>query len=219
MNVTEFFNQPETDDTLQNIRKEYLNSKRNLQELLTNSSPIRRPESESKEFKIKSSKMNDENLRSQLRDQLNNNVYVPEARSSGLEKCLHEQSNEIPISQDEYIQLQKQIMHQDLSIQSLKNDLQQQKTLIDNLFSKIMILEQNLNIANRMYKNEYQPHNSMGNQNPIYEQKISNVDDTNVLLNQLELRSNIQKQSTRQYSGIDDSTTKLIQLSGNNNKY
>lgn len=44
MDVSQFLNNVENDDTLQNIRKEYLNSKRTLQELMSNQSPTKRME-------------------------------------------------------------------------------------------------------------------------------------------------------------------------------
>lgn len=137
MDVSQFLNNVENDDTLQNIRKEYLNSKRTLQELMTNQSPTKKMEFSKKPTLLQERNSNDyinrnvnsskptddEFLRRQLREGLSRKpepkISLPSLASDT------NRLDSIYSSVNKIDELEKKLYHHELQIQALKNELYQ----------------------------------------------------------------------------------------------
>ena len=168
MDVSQFLNNVENDDTLQNIRKEYLNSKRTLQELMSNQSPTKRMEF-SKRPTAAPDLRKDNN--SDANKKYNNNIFhnSPKAnqfqRPSGninedeflriqLREAMaksKEPKQNIPSGNIDKLSsltrlddLEKRLYQHELQIQTLKSELYQSNSLNRSLQHKVNLLEEHM---------------------------------------------------------------------------
>lgn len=168
MDVSQFLNNVENDDTLQNIRKEYLNSKRTLQELMSNQSPTKRMEF-SKRPTAAPDLRKDNN--SDANKKYNNNIFhnSPKAnqfkRPSGninedeflriqLREAMaksKEPKQNIPSGNIDKLSsltrlddLEKRLYQHELQIQTLKSELYQSNSLNRSLQNKVNLLEEHM---------------------------------------------------------------------------
>lgn len=168
MDVSQFLNNVENDDTLQNIRKEYLNSKRTLQELMSNQSPTKRME-----FSTRPTAAPDLRKENNLdaNKKYNNNIFhnSPKAnqfqRPSGninedeflriqLREAMaksKEPKQNIPSGNIDKLSsltrlddLEKRLYQHELQIQTLKSELYQSNSLNRSLQNKVNLLEEHM---------------------------------------------------------------------------
>ncbi|AMD22731.1 HHL039Wp [Eremothecium sinecaudum] len=244
MNMSTFLNRPDTDDTLQNIRKEYLNTKRNLHELLTNS-PTRisqgtRMSAEAigkgptTQFGLQQQQPmpmpkpsphhaisdQDEKLRHQLRDYISNkDRHMAPVAGSGNKPIRGSASNNDG-------GLQRQLDSQNFILNSLKRELDMQRTINSMLFERLERLEeevryirhtgirQQTNVASgRSVSSAPSSSHTNGNGGTSY----ASGDDTKMLLHWDQMPqagANKTIKHRRSLSNLDDSTARLIQMSG-----
>lgn len=188
MKISTFLNRPDTDDTLQNIRKEYLNTKRNLKELLTNS-PTKITQDSRMAMDLKSKvpiqaqfgvqqqdlnqvpihpqqhhkQVQDEQLRKQLRE------YMAD-RNVGIGTFKGDQSmgppnlaTEVRYQNDPGFQIQ--LDNQRTMINSLRRELERQASLNNILFNRLERLEEEFLTAR--HSNQRQQTNA-GNCRSVY---------------------------------------------------
>ncbi|KAL2707556.1 Spindle pole component 29 [Kluyveromyces marxianus] len=168
MDVSQFLNNVENDDTLQNIRKEYLNSKRTLQELMSNQSPTKRMEFSKRPTAAPD--LRKEN-NSDANKKYNNNIFhnSPKAnqfqRPSGninedeflriqLREAMaksKEPKQNIPSGNIDKLSsltrlddLEKRLYQHELQIQTLKSELYQSNSLNRSLQNKVNLLEEHM---------------------------------------------------------------------------
>ncbi|KAG0676473.1 spindle pole component [Kluyveromyces marxianus] len=168
MDVSQFLNNVENDDTLQNIRKEYLNSKRTLQELMSNQSPTKRMEFSTRPTAAPD--LRKEN-NSDANKKYNNNIFhnSPKAnqfqRPSGninedeflriqLREAMaksKEPKQNIPSGNIDKLSsltrlddLEKRLYQHELQIQTLKSELYQSNSLNRSLQNKVNLLEEHM---------------------------------------------------------------------------
>lgn len=221
-NITEFLNRPETDDTLQNIRKEYLASKKNLKDLL-NSSPASGPRPQQQQQQqeqrlptppsLTISSKEDERLRQQLRDALNN-----EPKPQRLQPPL--------ASLNEIAYLRKIVHEQQAQLQSLTQELHNQKSFNYSLQSRLLMVEDyvkhlestvtsgnNHSLRTRINPSSLSAPSSSSTSELFTRSTKVDLDNTKVLLGLEDV-----KPERRQFSNLDDNTARLLQLSGTNNR-
>ncbi|SCU82808.1 LADA_0C08086g1_1 [Lachancea dasiensis] len=203
--TTGFFNDPETDDTLQNIRRDYLASKKNLQELLvtspttTRTRPLQVPTPPME----RKTRGNDELLRQQLREGLRidsrhpSGSLPPAARRDLPRKVEPEHYTEVD-------GLRMMVHDQQQSIGRLQRALEAQEARNANLEMRMRTLEHCVAILEKSPRSPYEPRNT----EPPGAYESVDHDNTKVLLN-LDGGQPVQ----RLHSNYDDSTTNLIKLS------
>ncbi|AET41585.1 Spc29p Ecym_8307 [Eremothecium cymbalariae DBVPG len=188
MDRSSYLNRPETDDTLQNIRKEYLNTKRNLHDLLT-SSPTRIPQSTRGELGGKAAAglqqqqgaqlaaqdaEQDDRLRQQLRDYMNNRgrhmgaparypsvgAAAPPAPPLLQAAGGGSAAAVAPVEGS----LQRQLDNQKLMFDSLKRELDTQRTINNMLFQRLDQLEEDVRYLRHATNNkaQQQQNNNVG---------------------------------------------------------
>ncbi|KAL3232222.1 hypothetical protein RNJ44_04138 [Nakaseomyces bracarensis] len=209
------YNEDKTnDDTLNHIRKEYLESKKQVSDLLSqpkiqkfeqqkrfysNSSPIRKQDS----VHHQPTNGHDEMLKQQLRG----------ASAGKATSELPQRFQEDYFIQDDMKFLRRVINEQQECIRDLKRSLEQQKFINHDLEHKISSLE------SRLSKMEWSYEIFGGQRNvvePNYEQRPSNSDPSTMVWESNSInhfnknRSN--NESDRIFSNYDDSTTRLMQI-------
>ncbi|AGO11404.1 AaceriACR157Cp [[Ashbya] aceris (nom. inval.)] len=231
MNVSSFLNRPDTDDTLQNIRKEYLNTKRNLHDLLS-SSPTRLQQGGRGAGEMTGNAPplhygggqaeppqqgeQDDRLRQQLRD------YMSNKSRSMPPPAKYPAPGPGPVDGG----VQRQLDSQKMMIESLKRELDTQRTINSMLFERLDRLEEEVRYvrhSNRAPPNgaPFRSVNSAPSSSHTngHVGSYASADDTKVLLgwDQPTLAPGGKhappQQHTRTFSNLDDSTARLIQMS------
>lgn len=204
------YNEDKTnDDTLNHIRKEYLESKKQVSELLSqpkmqnfeshqrfysNSSPIRKPETESypRENSL------DEKLKQQLRGSSAGKVVEPVSR--GIEDYF---------LRDDVKFLRRVINDQQESIRELKRSLEQQRYINHDLQHKLSSMESRINKLEWSFGSS-----TRGTLETDYKPKPSVIDVPTHSWDKDLLNSynNRKPENDRIFSNFDDSTTRLMQI-------
>ncbi|CDO93580.1 unnamed protein product [Kluyveromyces dobzhanskii CBS 2104] len=161
MDVSQFLNNAETDDTLQNIRKEYLNSKRTLQELMANQSPTKKMEIPKKSTVLRERNNNDfvnrqEKMKENRVGQNSGDEFLRRQLREGLSKNPEPKVNLPPLVSDsngfdniysslgKIGELEKRLYQHELQIQALKNELYQSNASNASLQKRVFDLEDHL---------------------------------------------------------------------------
>ncbi|SCV05755.1 LANO_0H14466g1_1 [Lachancea nothofagi CBS 11611] len=218
--ATGFFNDPETDDTLQNIRREYLASKKNLQELLvtsptgTRTRPVQVPTPPTDGPLFNRSYSNDDRLRQQLREGLQHEAPVSASSFRSLPR------NPVPKHYNEDDNLRRMVYDQQRQIDQLQRGLDTQGARNLALQDRLYVLERTISKleAELSKARPHTPHiDQAADHLPsrfAQAQDFQDSENTRVLLN-----LDSEKPAKRQISNYDDSTTKLLQLAQNSNRW
>ncbi|KAM3163659.1 Spindle pole component 29 [Lachancea thermotolerans] len=211
--LSAFLSNPETDDTLQNIRREYLASKKNLQNLLV-TSPTRartRPLQQIPTPPINGSKerADDDKLRQQLREGLQPDrfmnrppqVPIPTAARSDIENL-----RSMLYSQQRVIdELTRGLDAQVIRNSALENRVSMLERYITRLES-----QDNSRSPEPQLVDEGISRRLRQQHTPLY----TDDENTRVLLN-----SGAVDRPDRQISNFDDSTTKLLQIARDTSRW
>lgn len=219
MDVSQFLKASESEDTLQNIRKEYLNSKRTLEELMTKQSPTKKME-QRKKVSLEGS---DDELRRQLREALGRGGNVDGKINAKVEE-----------DEGKIFEMERRLARQEIQIQSMRNEMYQMNSMNQSLQGRIGMMEEQLryimnqHVAGRVesgttnqghYLDRAQSAPSTSSTSEWLRGSMNDTEDTKVLLGwkqhgHTRNQGPIRNGGRRSFSNLDDSTTKLINLSG-----
>ncbi|SCU85145.1 LAMI_0C10286g1_1 [Lachancea mirantina] len=199
----DFFNKVDTDDTLQNIRKEYLASKKNLHELIS-ASPTRitaKPVVRSTQLPTPPGNINDlerdERLRRQLHD--TNQPRQPDTGHS-----------------EQFSRLESLIVEQQRQLDRLRYQLDQYEITNRALRERTYAVEhelRQLRYTGSLSIDSYPRRETRTAESRVRDNEIGDLDfdNTKALLSS----SRIEKSQRRQFSNLDDSTTRILQMTKN----
>ncbi|EDO17043.1 hypothetical protein Kpol_530p13 [Vanderwaltozyma polyspora DSM 70294] len=235
----EFFDRQEVDDTLQNIRKQYLESKKNLQKLVM----MKQSPANTEEFKVPSIPKQkppkptrpsdiDEKLRRELRSsRVTTNTVENTPAPLGKETI-----TDTLILVNEVRSMKNIIQEQRAMIRDLSQDLQVQRSMSYELQSKIHRLEAHIRQVELNMRGSKQPYGEYPG-NDIFDTNRSNYSTTEIenipkrsawrthsltapsssshssYSNSSNMNNINNSYSYQSYSTMEDSTTRLIQLS------
>ncbi|SCU93678.1 LAME_0F04632g1_1 [Lachancea meyersii CBS 8951] len=217
-----FFSDPETDDTLRNIRREYLASKKNLQELLITSPtgvrtrPVQVPTPPT-DGSRKMTKLNDDHLRLQLREGLKSDLGAPRPASASYRPL----KDTVPAQYTEIESLRTLFYDQQRRIDHLQRGFESQGARNAALHDRIYFLERTVakleaELDSRSHATDlYEaPPGSYSTRNaPAFD--FQDRDNTRALLDP----QTTDRPTKRQISNYEDSTTRLIQLAQGSNRW
>ncbi|CEP64090.1 uncharacterized protein LALA0_S10e02036g, partial [Lachancea lanzarotensis] len=221
-----FFSDPETDDTLRNIRREYLASKKNLQELLiTSPTSMRTRQLQNPtpvtDFSRKDGRLNnDDHLRLQLREGLKSD---PEIMPAGATPSSYKTFQKIGQSKayNEIDTMRSMLYDQQRQINQMQRDFESQGQRNAALHDRVYYLERTVAKleaeleTQSTVRDSYEPVVRPLRTKIPAPVEFQDHDNTRALLNP----QSMDMAAKRQISNYEDSTTRLIQMAQDSNSW
>ncbi|SCU89464.1 LAFA_0E18250g1_1 [Lachancea sp. 'fantastica'] len=220
-----FFSDLESDDTLRNIRREYLASKKNLQELLVTSPTAMRTRqmhipTPSTDYSRKNAQLNnDDHLRLQLREGLKSDPEIPTRATPSGHKTFQKNMERKPY--DDIDSLRSILYDQQRQIDQLQRKFESQGARNAALHDRVYYLERTVAKleaeleTQSTVRDSYEPLDRSFRAKNLSSLEFQDRDNTGALLNPRTTDS----VTKRQISNYEDSTTKLIQLAQGSNSW
>lgn len=168
--VKDFFSRPDTDDTVENLKKEYYESKRKIDNLSKSTSPQHSEKEYSSVFRsppkiptFKSNGGSESKQNNLLRQQLRGMGPIQGSSASRASPTAPPSSNkdDVLVLINELKQLRETVYHQQTQIQSLKFEVQQERSRSLRFEGKLNQLETAIQVQQQQIRfTEFRPHTS-----------------------------------------------------------